>query len=454
MRARMQSLSTPSAASSLAVTTGFSWPIEHDTSNDSRSSLLVEREECLSPSPPASESSFAAPASQTPTTEASDSSAGSYTHDASRKSYTFENRFDQVRPSLTFKRVLSEGDIMLPQPSKKSRLAQNTVSRKRSIGLPSLANSAFGSTRLSHLDVRAPSVASWRMARNQQRDRQLAKSYQAQVSSSPTFASSRSRRKGPRSTSSRATTHAPLTQVSAGKTDVLPELRLLSATRTAPIGWSRFAGASSFAPVELYDEREAKRAPDHQRFWPIVDHQLDYTGARMLFLSNVDRKPKPQLVCDDSLSPRSGLPPHPDQSRLLSFSHPPARAASSQGLGSSDEEHSPLTPGAPSRTAARTPSRREVSRHARDAVDNESHRKASIFLPPSATLACVIDFTRAQAARKTVEAQRPSPKIKAEQPFAPLRIAPKKQNGNGDKRRDYFDHWEAYLCNFGKETTF
>uniref|UniRef100_V5EVH0 Uncharacterized protein n=2 Tax=Kalmanozyma brasiliensis (strain GHG001) TaxID=1365824 RepID=V5EVH0_KALBG len=272
------------------------------------------------------------------------------------------------------------------------------------------------------------------MARKQHRERQLAR----------------------RNKDKAAKAKSAATPPSQTKQDVLPELRLLSATRTAPIGWSQFSGAAAFAPhmVEVYDERDAKCAPERQRFWPIIDHQLDYTGARMLSLSNGTfhlSEPCAKPLLDEPISPKSGLP-------LRQLAMP----AYTQPIGSSDEDRSPVTPDAPTHRAARSPTR--PSRQARKAVAKESQRKARIPLSPSATLSAVIDFTRAQAsAKQHPEPARnaygqlihspPSPPVKPQHslaPHAPLRIAPR----SVPRSRDYFGHWETYLCHFGKESTF
>ncbi|EPQ30042.1 uncharacterized protein PFL1_02159 [Pseudozyma flocculosa PF-1] len=61
-----------------------------------------------------------------------------------------------------------------------------------------------------------------------------------------------------------------------GRDDPLPQLSLLSATETAPVGWR-------CPSVNLRDAPAVSTfQPEQQRFWPLVDHQLDYTGARML----------------------------------------------------------------------------------------------------------------------------------------------------------------------------
>ncbi len=252
---------------------------------------------------------------------------------------------------------------------------------------------------------------------------------------------------------------------------MLPELRLLSATRTAPIGWTRMASISNPLAhgLEMYDERNAKQAPERQRFWPIVDHQLDYTGARMLSLSSARNgplqlgthftKPAIPLPIDEPVSPKSSVAP-------LMPSH---TLPMQPGMASSDEDHSPLTPAAcvePPRAST------TVSRYALDAVRNEPDRKPSIQLAPPATLAAMIDFTRAQHDRRqrqsaahvgaVVEPERNAygqlfrspfspPTACALAPHAPLRIAPR---AAPTKDRDYFGHWESYLCGYGKESTF
>ncbi|SPO27660.1 uncharacterized protein UTRI_04304_B [Ustilago trichophora] len=482
MRARMQSLSTPPALSpSAASHKELCLPSPAASSSQLP---LTQRDDSVTPSPPASESSschVSAPlASQTPLTEASDSSADSYTdrhsflrHSrasagiASRKMSNLGHRKHRVRPTLASKRLLSEGDVIHPRPTKRSRIATSMALRKRSLGLSSTCSDLNpGPVHAVEMGAHVPSLTSWRMARKQQRDRQLAKQRSKVRPVAATSTQSKDQASSTPSTSARPS------QASAAKLDVLPELRLLSATRTAPIGWSHFAGASAFVPhmVEVYDERDTKQAPERQRFWPIIDQQLDHTGARMLSLSHTGSLPRTQVKLassfDEPISPKSGLQPHPNSSGLLSVQHAPMQAYS-QTMGSSDEDHSPLTPGATPRTANRSSSL-QVSQQARKAVRDEPLRKASIPLSPSATLAAVIDFTRAQAASKIPHLSHqqrnaygqlvhspPSPKGKVDmEAHAPLRIAPRSQGTASNKGRDYFGHWETYLCNYGKESTF
>lgn len=326
-----------------------------------------------------------------------------------------------------------------------------------------------------------PAITSWRMACEQRRERQLAKSKSKRQAANLKRAAASALSKASRSADTTDAEPAQAQRSSNTKSDPLPELRLLSATRTAPIGWSRFAGAKAFESrmVEVYDERTAKRAPERQRFWPIIDHQLDYTGARMLSLSNslhsslpfanACTHPGAKSLFDPPVSPKSGLPMY------------------TQPMGSSDEDRLPLTPDVPARCAIPSSPRRPASQYARDAVQNESHRKAKYPLSPAATLSAVIDFTRAQASQKeqqqreaaqpacnaygqlvysppsppvvaaTVTAKDAKPDLAA---HAPLRIAPRRStaatgaSSDFHRSRDYFGHWETYLCNFGKESTF
>ncbi|SPO32560.1 uncharacterized protein UTRI_04304 [Ustilago trichophora] len=481
MRARIQSLSTPPALSPSATPNQ-----ELSLPSPAASSCqlpLAQRDESATPSPPVSESSchVSAPlASQTPLTEASDSSADSYTDRHSfvrhsrasarnvlRKTSNLGHHNHRFRPILASQRLLSEGDVIHPRLTKKSRIAINMALRKRSLGLLSTCSDLTSSqVHAVEMGTQLPSLASWRMARKQQRDRKLVKQRSKARSAAATSAQSKCQ---PRSTPA---IHACPSQASATSSDVLPELRLLSATRTAPIGWSHFTGAFAFAPnmVEVYDERDAKQAPERHRFWPIIDQQLDYTGARMLSLSQIGSSPRPQVQLtpsfDGPVSPKSDLPSYPNSSGMLAIQHPPMQACS-QIMTSSDEDHSPLTPGAPPLTANPSSSL-QVSQRARKAVRDEHLRKASIPLSPSATLAAVIDFTRAQAASKIPHLSHqqrnaygqlvhspPSPKGKvALEAHAPLRIAPRPQGAASNKGRDYFGHWETYLCNYGKESTF
>lgn len=467
-RSRMQTLATPPALAASETNKELCLPEHPESSTSSSPRRHRHRDESLTPSPPASESSCpdadaGASGSQTPSTEASESSADSSSYlrrsrgseaAAALKKSLGRPRHDRIRPSLASKRVLSEGDVILPRASKRCRVAVDVSPRGSSFPLSSNADAiaaAFSSASAVATSNRVPSITSWRLARNQKRDRQRAKRGKKQAARADADAVSPSTA----TPSSSASIEALPAQAGATKTDVLPELRLLSATRTAPIGWSRFAGASSFVPhrVEVYDERDAKLAPERQRFWPIIDHQLDYTGARMLSLSNPSyslQKTHGTLALDAPVSPKSGL-----------LSIQPPVVVESLSMGSSDEEHSPLTPGAPPRHSAA-----RVSRHARDAVRNEAHRKPTIPLSPAATLAAVIDFTRAQAASQParnaygqlVYSPPSPPAVKPQHDLAahaPLRIAPRRQqDGSASKGRDYFGHWETYLCNFGKESTF
>lgn len=446
MRSRLHSLS--SSTPHLANTTGKDLAkaaVSLAPSTDVSAGLPSQRDVSMTPSPPVSEGSsrgLVSPGSQTPLSHASDSSASSFTDvDPFERHTTASPIFAsrkltpsvRIRPTLASKRVLSEGDIVPPRQNKRVRVANDALTRKRLAGTLSHSHAAVRSSPIPA----ESSVAAWRMARKQQRERQLARRNKARV----------------------AETKSAATPPSQARQDVLPELRLLSATRTAPIGWSQFSGAAAFAPhmVEMYDERDAKRAPERQRFWPIIDHQLDYTGARMLSLSSASygplhlSEPCGKPLFDEPVSPKSGLPLH-------RFAMP----AYTQPIGSSDEDCSPFSPDAPSHRAPR-PAIRRPSRQALEAVAKESQRKATIPLSPSATLSAVIDFTRAQASAKHPEPARnaygqpihspPSPPVKCEHvraPHAPLRIAP----CTAPRSRDYFGHWETYLCHFGKESTF
>lgn len=59
--------------------------------------------------------------------------------------------------------------------------------------------------------------------------------------------------------------------------DALPELRLLSATRTAPIGWSQLASTPRWTGLlGAFDERrEPPIAPELERYWPVSSEQLE-----------------------------------------------------------------------------------------------------------------------------------------------------------------------------------
>ena len=410
------------------------------------------------PSPPASQPltpTQLASASNDPMTQASDSSASTSCCARTHGNHIYRNalrRQTSASPTFAFrpqppagqqahrfgsslanKRVLSEGEVILPRPSKKkNRMPHNPTLGKRSCGALASCSSSFVPS--------APAITSWRKACEQRRQRRHEKRTHAAMA---------------------ATRPAPAHLPSTTKSDVLPELRLLSATRTAPIGWSHLTGASSFMPhkVEVYDERVAKRAPERQRFWPIIDHQLDYTGARMLSLSSTSARPTlaARPLCDVAISPKSRSP-LPRQQLVM--------PACSRSMASSDEDRSPLTPDAPTRClASRAAPTRRASQYARDAVANESRRSSRLTLSPQATLSTVIDFTRAQASRAARNAygqlihSPPSPPLSAvvERPaaHAPLRIAPRRSTAaDVHMSTDYFGHWETYLCNFGKESTF
>ncbi|CBQ73857.1 conserved hypothetical protein [Sporisorium reilianum SRZ2] len=405
-----------------------------------------------SPSPPPTESgSYAEPASasNTPLTLASDSSASSTDSVNPARTHAFRRQATacpsfslqthppaRTRPSLASKRVLSEGEVILPRPAKRCRMPCNPTLRKQQAcdALPS--PSSFVPS--------VPAITSWRMACEQRRQRHLAKSKSKLQSASLKRATASARTRTPHAQPNSST-----------KSDVLPELRLLSATRTAPIGWSRFVPATPLVPhmVEVYDERAAKRAPERQRFWPIIDHQLDYTGARMLSLSNASdpnacTHPGAKSLFDPPVSPTSRLPVY------------------TQPLGSLHEDRSPLTPDASPHFVTRSPPR-HASQYARDAVDNESRRRPKIVLSPSATLSAVIDFTHAQASQKQTQSPQgaaAAAALKSSKPdlaaHAPVRIAPRRSmaaaaaSSDFHRSRDYFGHWETYLCNFGKESTF
>ncbi|GAC93851.1 hypothetical protein PHSY_001417 [Pseudozyma hubeiensis SY62] len=459
MRTRMQSLST---ASRHASATAF----------DARLTLSAaerfRRQGSTTPSPPISESSsrvYTSSRPETPLSQASDSSAGSCAdvdHPSTRYatvSPTFSHLATPMRPSLASKRLLSDGDVIPPRPIKKSRLA----ARRRSLHTPSSALS--GSI-----------VTSWRSAREQSRRRQMVQ------------------RDAKRQTAAASTGNGSLSSTSAStqplrtQFELLPELRLLSATRTAPIAWSPLADSTAFEPhmVESHDELAGERAPERLRFWPIVDRQLDHTSARMLSLSNPEMDahqpmaPMLQAIFEahHPVSPKSSLPlPRCD---MLVF------PAYTQPIGSSDEDLSPATPDAPIQRGT-CPSPRCVSRWARHVVATESQRQASIALTPSATLSAVVDFTRGQAGdrkhgRQAFETTRspprnahgqliyspPSPHRDAAHcarpdlaAHAPLRIAPRRHAGAAaaasvvdHRSKDYFGRWETYVCNYGKESTF
>ncbi|CDS01252.1 hypothetical protein [Sporisorium scitamineum] len=433
IRSRMQALSTPPDLAPSPANKQLALSAAAASYPQSR------RQSTCSPSPPATESGNYADqpsASNTPLTLATDSSASSSSTsirtDAFRRQATACSTFAlhahppaRTRPGLANKRVLSEGQVILPRPAKRSRMPSSPTLRKQSCDALHSASSFLPSVT---------AITSWRMACEQRRQRHLAKSKSRLHAASLKRAAAASTLRKP--SRSAATTDAEPTLI---KSDPLPELRLLSATRTAPIGWSHFAGANkAFVPhmVEVYDERAAKRAPERQRFWPIIDHQLDYTGARMLLLSNSSyRSLAPshpathsgaKSLFDPPVSPKSGLPVY------------------SQPMGSSDEDSLPLTPDAPIQSRSLP---RRASQYARDAVANESRRKSTISLSPAATLPPQVTAT--------VKSSKPD--LAA---HAPLRIAPRRSvaatGPSSDSRRtkDYFGHWETYLCNFGKESTF
>lgn len=161
---------------------------------------------------------------------------------------------------------------------------------------------------------------------------------------------------------------------------VLPELRLLSATRTAPIGWT---SGTLMKHNTLQERNIAKPDPESQRFWPIINNgELDFTGARMLSLHN-------PVYC---------VPPPQAVSLLSKVTVLPASSGSSV-----DDDVSPRTPSA-SPKALRT------------------------TLSPKTTLGVMIDFTRAQHAART----------------GPVKIAPRSQGVSAGAERDYFGEWETY----------
>lgn len=412
----MQQLTTPPASTTSAVA----------------STSRMVRDVSTTPSPPSSESY--SPSSSTSfnndkqsgntfVTEASDSSAGS----SSESTHKTTCR----RPVDTNKRVLSEGDVIAPLPAKRSCNAIAKALRKRSVRFPSSASDS--TTNPFDRDPRLSSVNAWKRARQQ---RQCGT--RSPLPSSPPQ---------PHVTPSKAASPIIPTKQPEVRSEVLPELRLLSATRTAPIGWSSIPQHPSFAPkmIEVYDERDASRAPERQRFWPIIDAQLDYTGARMLSLSSASpHQPlnlsRPRAKYDEPLSPKSTLPAH-------------------YGATSSGSDASPLTPDALPRpiNCTRRQARGEASAYAKNRTRTESQREAKLPLSPKTTLGAMIDFTRAQAAQRNTYGQplhTPLPaQTKGAEAYAPPRIPPKsKQENKG--QRDYFGHWEVYLCNYGRESRY
>lgn len=451
----MQTLAhlSPSASSSATLT---QLPVSLSAGQRRRSSTL--------PLPPTSESSCPRSACVGPARQASASSTSFWCNDVDRferqttSSPTLAARVGcMVRPNLACKRRLSEADMILARCRKKSvRMAVAHARRKRRWGLPSSL-----STRRSSIASNASLVAPWRAARqHQRRQRQLTPDSSIHANEDA---------------SGCARTPALITAEhnNSTRTEVLPELRLLSATRTAPIGWSHFSGAAAFKPhmVETYDELHAKRTPEQQRFWPIIDHQLDHTGARMLSLCN----PSPYALAGKSAQDEEQRT-LPKAAAPLSRCSMHAFATDSQAMAFSDEDHSPLTPEAPLERSQRSSTCR-VSRWARNVVNTQVQRHT--HLSPSATLSAVIDFTRAQASHKhelqhAVDTPPQSPARNAYgqlihsppsphsdyvckpqlAPHAPLRIAPRQPASSASQSNDYFGHWEFYLCRFGKESTF
>ncbi|TKY84529.1 hypothetical protein EX895_006431 [Sporisorium graminicola] len=478
---RMQVLSTPPDLAPSPVGKKLNLPATAAASCPKPS----RRQSSSSPSPPSTESgSSADPASatNTPITLASDSSASSISSRtaAFHRQATVCPAFSlqtqppvRIRPTLANKRVLSEGEVILPRPAKRSRMPYNPILRKRSCNALQSPSSFVPSV---------PAIASWRAACEQRRRRQVAKSKSKRQPVSLKRATASALRNASCSASSKSARSTDTESDRIIRSYALPELRLLSATRTAPIGWSNFAGAKAFAPrmIEVYDERAAKRAPERERFWPIVDRQLDYTGARMLSHSNSSHRSlifsnscthsganKPSF--DPPVSPKSGLP------------------VCTQAVASSDEDRSPLTPHEPAQRLAPELPRCRASQYALDAVENESRRKSTMPLSPAVTLSAVIDFTRALASQKeqqqrdaaqlarnaygqpvysppsspqatsvAVTVKGSEPDLAAHTPLriAPIALAPTGTASDSHRGSDYFGHWETYLCNVGKESTF
>ncbi|KAI3485925.1 hypothetical protein L1887_50579 [Cichorium endivia] len=357
MRKRVHSLSTPPTASPPRTHKQPSLPPSGTTSSvfvPDSAQIQSLKSPSPSPSPPLSEASPRScppSSSQTPLTQASDSSASSFddihmhqhrrssrraTHKAHAWSGT-HRRLTGPRSNLAQKRVYSEDDISSHRLAKWNRSQVSPVHSKRRLSTGPSTSASLPLTSPSSL----PSVAlSWRRALKRQRKRHSDTAQAVRKAR----ASSRTQTPGP-NTQDRASAAAE----SVPRLDVLPELRLLSATRTAPIGWTRMASISNplAHTLEMYDESNAKRAPERQRFWPIVDHQLDYTGARMLSLSSASNgrlqlgnhftKAAISLPIDEPVSPKSGVAP---------ASCPLTRCLCSPGIASSDEDRSPLTPGA------------------------------------------------------------------------------------------------------------
>ncbi|SOV07550.1 uncharacterized protein UDID_05327 [Ustilago sp. UG-2017a] len=273
------------------------------------------------------------------TEEAFDSSAGSSSESRNSPPLT------RKRATRTTKRVLSEGDIIsLPSP-KRNCNAITCALRIRSTAI----SSSISDWNAQASNTPSSPIAAWRKARQlRQRGRRT-----------------------PLPTATRIQTEQ--------RVDILPELRLLSATRTAPIGSLSLTNPAADAfraksiQVDMYDEKSIVGTPERQRFWPIVDQQLDYTAARMLQFSSGS----PCQLChvwSDSTLVR---------------------------VGSSGSDASPFIPDPLGRlhASAIAGGRGLASAYAKKRTETEAQRTARVPLSARDTLGAMIDFTRGQAAQ-------------------------------------------------------
>ncbi|KAJ1022794.1 hypothetical protein NDA18_005127 [Ustilago nuda] len=313
----------------------------------STSESTPRREGSASPSPPpsvasssSSSSSFhTATSNNLHTEEASDSSAGSSSECRDSP------RLARKRASRTTKRVLSEGDIISLAPAKRNCNAITCALGIRSTGISSSISDSNGQA----CNTPSSPIAAWRKARQlRQRGR-------------------------------RTPLATPTGTQTEQRVDILPELRLLSATRTAPIGSLSLTNPQADAfraksiQVDMYDEKSIVGAPERQRFWPIVDQQLDYTAARMLQFSSGC----PCQLC------------HVWSGSTL------VRVGSS-GWDASSLIAEPL---GRLHTTATVGGRGLASAYAKRRTETEAQRTARVPLSARDTLGAMIDFTRGQAAQ-------------------------------------------------------
>ncbi|PWY98223.1 hypothetical protein BCV70DRAFT_35734 [Testicularia cyperi] len=319
----------------------------------------------------------------------------------------------------------SASDDGISTASKRLRVGTTSSSIRRlypARSRPEAVKSPFAPTK-RHLS----SAAAWRQARKQMSRRSTATSVRSPKLSSP------SRRMAPRSGSSASLSSASSasTLTSPGLLDeagpsnkvvkrveveALPELRLLSATQTAPIGWSQACAAKPWDdPIECYDENGAALAPESQRFWPIRNHQLDYTAARMLKLA---------ALCTSSPSSSSTDQAHDDPLASARTLRSPSLCAKS-GMSCS-------FPHPPSSSVSTSSS---LSSH-REPVSPKSQPRPS----PQSTLTAILRITKASSS-----ASAPNK----------LRLS------SSPSAKDYFNDWE-YFCpaqpasssRFGRESSF